>query len=272
MAGPLRFTWRVVYDRRRLVRVLYTAVLGITVVGCTAGAPAVEAPAAKPTDPRARLDEVQRLSSERSYDAAIRLFEEIQKEQPDAVTSLDGLKMIVVYAEVGEMGKHEALTRWLVERHRTPKTATDAERSVKGYIVHPRAKDPELLKHAVAMTRFASERAKADGEAEYQGFFDTSLGIALYRTGRYADAAKTLFTTVEHPSIYVRSLTLPFFAMSEHARGNRKEAMIAAEHARQTAAKLPVPGTDEYGVEWTDVLISKRALEEMETALSKPAK
>jgi hypothetical protein len=238
-------------------------------LACTANAPAPEGPAPKPLDPRARLDEIQRLSSERNYDAAIKAFEAMQSEQPDAITSLDALKMVVVYAEVGDLAKHEALTRWLVDRHRTPKTATDAERSVKGYIIHSRAKDPELLKHAVEMTRLASERATADKEAEYQGFFDTSRGIALYRVGRYADASKLLFSTIDHPSLYVRSLTLPFFAMSEFSRGSRGQVNAIAERARAEAAKLPQPGTDEYAVEWTDILISRRALEEMETTVSK---
>jgi hypothetical protein len=243
--------------------------MAVAAAGCAAGAPTTEAPAATPLDPRAALDAVQRLASERQYDAAIAAFERLQSEQPDAVTGLDGLKMVVVYAEVGDMAKHEALTRWLVERHRTPKMATDAERSVKGYIVHRSAKDPELLKHAVAMTRFASERAAADGEGEYQGFFDTSRGVALYRMRQYAEASKWLFTTVEHPSVYVRTVTLPFYAMSELARGNRKQAETIAERARETAAKLPHAGTDEYAVEWTDILISRKALEEMETALGR---
>jgi tetratricopeptide (TPR) repeat protein len=269
MARRLPSVRRVVHDAGTPVRVFLAAVLAATLAGCAATEPPPETPAAKPAEPRARLDEVQRLASERDYDAAIKAFEAVQTEAPDAIASLDGLKMVVVYAEVGELDKHEALTRWLVDRHRTPKTATDAERSVKGYIVHPRAKDPALLKHAVAMTQLASERAKADGEEEYQGFFNTSRGIALYRTGRYPDASKWLFTAVEHPNVYVRTLALPFFAMSEFTRGNRKEALNAAEHARQAAAQLPVPGTDEYSVGWTDVLMSKRAIEEMETVLSK---
>ncbi len=241
----------------------------VTLAGCTASGPAPAGPAPKPLDPRARLDEIQRLSSERSYDAAIKAFEAMQAEQPDAITSLDALKMVIVYAEVGSLDKHEALTRWLVDRHKAPKTATDAERSVKGYIVHSRAKDPALLKQAVEMTRLASERATADKETEYQGFFDTSRGIALYRVGRFADASKFLFSTIEHPSLYVRTLALPFFAMSELARGNRGQLKAIAERARAEAAKLPQPGTDEYAEEWTDILISRRVLEEMETALSR---
>jgi hypothetical protein len=243
--------------------------LALTFAGCSVSAPAPEAPAAKPLDPRARLDEIQRLSSERNYDAAIKAFETMQAEQPDAITSLDGLKMVVVYAEIGDLAKHESLTKWLVERHREPKTATDAERSVKGYIIHQRAKDPALLKHAVNMTRVASERAKADGEEEYQGFFDTSRGIALYRTGRYVEASKLLFSTIEHPSLYVRTLSLPFFAMSENARGSRAQLEAIAERARAEAAKLPQPGMDEYAEEWTDILISRRVLEEMETSLAR---
>ena len=116
------------------------------------------------------------------------------------------------------------------------------------------------------MTRYASEHAAADGEGQYQGFFDTSRGIAAYRVGRFAEASKLLATTTDHQSVYVRSLSLPFYAMSERARGNRQMADTLAERARSTARTLPEPGTDEYGVEWTDILISRKALEEMETA------
>lgn len=238
-------------------------------VACSVSAPAPEQPAPKPMDPRARLDEIQRLSADRNYDAAMAAFETMQEENPEAITSLDGLKMVTVYAEVGELEKHEALTKWLIDRYRNPTTATDAERSVKGYIVHGRAKNPEILKHAVEMTRFASERAKADKEEEYQGFFDTSRGIALYRTGRYADASKWLFSAIEHPDIYVRTLALPFLAMSEAARGNRQQLEAISERARAEAAKLPVPGTDEYVDGWTDVLISRRALDEMLATIRK---
>ena len=237
--------------------------------GCGASTPAsLEKPAAPPTT-RQRLDAVQRQASELNYDGAIAEFEKIRAAEPDAVTALDGLKMVIVYAEIGNMAKHDELTRWLVERHKTPKTATDAERSVKGYIVHPSARDKALIAHAVEMTRYASEHAARDGEGEYQGFFDTSRGVAAYRAGRFAEASKLLSTTTEHQSLYVRTLSLPFYAMSERARGNRKMADTLAERARSTARALPVPGTDEYGVEWTDILISRRALEEMETTLAK---
>ncbi len=84
-------------------------------------------------DPRGKLDEALRLASELKYDAAITVFEEVKSQHPEAITGLDGLKMVVVYAEVGNAAKHEELTRWLVERYRTPRTATEAERAVKGY-------------------------------------------------------------------------------------------------------------------------------------------
>lgn len=62
------------------------------------------------------------------------------------------------------------------------------------------SKDPQLLAHAVEMTRYASERAAAHGEAQYQGFFDS----------------------------------------------------------------LPVPGSAEYGIEWTDILITRMVMKEAE--------
>lgn len=252
---------------RRVTVLVCLAAAGF-VAGCSASDPGPVAQPAPPTT-RQRLDAVQRQSSERHYDVAIAEFEKIRSTEPEAIASLDGLKMVVVYAEVGNMAKHDELTRWLVERHKTPKTATDAERSVKGYIVHPSAKDKALLAHAVAMTQFASEHAAADGEGQYQGFFDTSRGVAAFRVGRFAEASKFLATTIDHESLYVRSLALPVYAMSERARGNRKLADSLAERARSAAATLPVPGTDEYGVEWTDILISRKVMEEMENAFRK---
>jgi tetratricopeptide (TPR) repeat protein len=239
----------------------YSAVSAFVLIVLAAGA------SAQSTDARARLDEVQRLSSQRNYAAAIAAFEAIHAQQPEAIASLDGLKMVTVYAEAGDMPKFESLTRWLVQRHREPKTSTDAERSVKGYIVHRSAEDPQLLAHAVDMTRFASEQAAAHGEGEYQGFFDTSRGIALYRVGRFAEAAEWLPKGLDHESLYVRSLALPFYAMTELARGNRTQADALMARARAEAARLPAPGTEEYGVEWTDILITKMVMQEAEDAL-----
>lgn len=239
----------------------YSAVSAFVLIVLAAGA------SAQSTDARARLDEVQRLSSQRNYAAAMAAFEAIQAQQPEAIASLDGLKMVTVYAEAGDMPKFESLTRWLVQRYREPKTSTDAERSVKGYIVHRSAKDPQLLAHAVDMTRFASEQAAAHGEGEYQGFFDTSRGVALYRVGRYAEAAEWLPKGLDHESLYVRSLALPFHAMTELARGNRTRADALMTRARAEAARLPAPGTEEYGVEWTDILITKMVMQEAEDAL-----
>jgi tetratricopeptide (TPR) repeat protein len=232
------------------------------------------APVAKPppSPERARLDEALRLASEGKYDGTVAIFEEMKAKQPDAITALDGLKLVVVYAEMGNAAKYDELTRWLVARHRKPARATDAERSVKGYIVHRRATDPALLAHAVEMTRFAGERAAADGEGQYQGFFDTSRGVAAYRVGRHAEAAKWLATTIEHESLYVRTLALPFYAMATLAQGNRADAQPLLARARTAARDLPKPGTEEYSIEWTDILISHMALAEAESAFAKAGK
>ena len=213
-------------------------------------------------DTRARLDDVQRLASERNYTAAIQTFEAVRSQHPNDVTALDGLKMVIVYAEVGNDRMFNELSRWMVERWKTPKIATDAERSVKGYIVSRRGTDTALLAHAVEATRFASANAARDGEGQYQGFFDTSHGIALYRAGRHAEAAQWLSKTLTHSSLYVRTLALPFYAMTERALGNRRRATEVMAQARQDAAKLPAPGSEQYGVEWTDTLITRMVMAE----------
>jgi tetratricopeptide (TPR) repeat protein len=213
-------------------------------------------------DTRARLDDVQRLASQRNYAAAISTFEAIRAQQPNEITALDGLKMVTVYAETGDTQKFEALTRWMVDRWKTPRTATDAERSVKGYIISKLATDKALLEHAVVVTRYASDNAARDGEGQYQGFFDTSHGVALYRAGRHAEAAQWLAKTLTHTSLYVRTLALPFYAMTERALGNGQRATEVMAQARLEAAKLPAPGSEQYGVEWTDTLISRMVMAE----------
>jgi tetratricopeptide (TPR) repeat protein len=254
-----------------MARGVAASLVAVGAMACTHGEPAPPPPqpaVAAPAAPRARLDEVQRLSSLLRYQEAIAEFEAVKAQHPDEVTALDGLKMVVVLAEVGDIARHNALTRWLVERHRSPRSATDAERSVKGYIVFRTATDPDLVAHAVEMTRYASEHAAADGEGQYQGFFDTSRGIAEYRAGRFAEAAKWFRTTTDHQSLFVRTLSLPFSAMTELARGNRKQAQALLERARRAAADLPKPGTETYGIEWTDTLISNKVMEEAEAAFT----
>jgi len=225
--------------------------------------------AAAAADPRAMLDEVQKLSSELKYKDAIALFEKIKAQHADAITSLDGLKMVVVYAEAGDIPKHLALTRWLVERHRTPQTVTDAERCVKGYIVHQGANDRALLATAVKMTAYASEHAAADGDGQYQGFFDTSRAIALFRVRNFAEAARWFPKTITHDSPLVRSLALPFYAMTELALGNREHADALYAQAQKAVDDLPKAGTYAYQVDWTDILISRGAMQEAKAAFKR---
>ncbi len=151
------------------------------------------------------------------------LFESVQAKTPDAIESLDGLKIQIVYLETGHTDKFLNLERWLIARYKSPKVSTDAERSVKGYLIWKGATDPTILGHALEMTRFARERAVASGEGEYQGFFDTAYGIALYRLGRYGEAAKWLPGQLGHQDVLVRTLALGFTAMNEFKLGNRAE-------------------------------------------------
>jgi hypothetical protein len=117
------------------------------------------------------------------------------------------------------------------------------------------------------MTTFASEHAVASGEGEYQGFFDTSRGIALYRVGRYAEAARWLPKTLNHQDVLVRSLALGFNAMNEWKLDHRARAQALLAQARQEIPKLPQPGSATFGADWTDVLITKMVLAEAETVV-----
>jgi hypothetical protein len=218
---------------------------------------------------RGTLDQVQKLSSELKYKDAIAMFERVKAEHPDAVMSLDGLKMVVVYAEVGDTAKHVALTRWLVDRYRTPRTSTDAERCVKGYIVHHGSTDPAILATAVKMTAYASEHAAADGDGQYQGFFDTSRGIAQFRVRNFSEAARWFPKTITDESLLVRSLALPFYAMTELALGNRQHAEALYAQAQKAVDELPKTGTPAYQVDWTDILISRGAMQEAKAAFGR---
>jgi cytochrome c5 len=173
--------------------------------------------------------------------------------------------MAIVYLQTGNTAKFLDLTNWLIARYQSPKTSTDAERSVKGYIIWKGATDPKILAHAVEMTEFASEHAQASGEAEYQGFFDTSRGIALYRAGRYSEAAQWLPKTLSHQDVLVRSLALGFNAMNEWKLGHRPRANELMAQVRRELPNLPAPGSPTFGDDWTDVLITKMVVAEAET-------
>lgn len=216
--------------------------------------------------PRERLDDAQRLSSLGQYEAAAETFQTVRREQPDAITSLDGLKMAVVYAETGDLANYNDLIHWLVERYPAPTTVTDAERSVKGYIVYPRVSDPAMLAHAVEMTRYAGEHAAEQGQGEYQGFFDTARGVALYRIGRFDEAATWFPKVLDHDSVLVRTLALPFYAMTELKRGNRAHGEELLARARRAVRDLPTPDAPTYGADWTDTLIARSVLKEAEMA------
>jgi hypothetical protein len=219
-----------------------------------------------PTSPvRAQLDEVRRLASVADYAGAMKLFESVKAQSPDAIESLDGLKIAIVYLHTGNTAKFLDLTNWLIARYKSPKTSTDAERSVKAYIIWKGATDPKILAHAVEMTKFASEHAQASGEGEYQGFFDTSRGIALYRGGRYSEAAQWLPKQLSHDDVLVRSLALGFNAMNEWKLGHRDKAKDLMAQVRRELPKLPAPGSPTFGADWTDVLITKMVVAEAET-------
>ena len=240
---------------------------GVAVLLVGSGLAAAQTPPVSPA--RAQLDEVRRLASVLDYPAAMTLFESVQAKTPDAIESLDGLKIQIVYLETGHTDKFLDLERWLIARYKSPKVSTDAERSVKGYLIWKGATDPTILRHALEMTRFARERAVASGEGEYQGFFDTAYGIALYRLGRYGEAAKWLPGQLAHQDVLVRTLALGFTAMNEFKLGNRARAHELMSRARKEQPNLPQLGSPTIGPDWTDVLITKMVMAEAE-GLIKP--
>lgn len=236
---------------------------GVAVLLVGSGLAAAQTPPVSPA--RAELDEVRRLASVLDYAAAMTLFESVQAKTPDAIESLDGLKIQIVYLETGHTDKFLNLERFLIARYKSPKVSTDAERSVKGYLIWKGATDPTILSHALEMTRFARERAVASGEGEYQGFFDTAYGIALYRLGRYAEAAKWLPGQLDHQDVLVRTLALGFTAMNEFKLGNRARSHELMSRARKDQSNLPKLGSPTIGADWTDVLITKMVMAEAES-------
>ena len=103
------------------------------------GSGAAQTPPVSPA--RAQLDEVRRLASVLDYPAAMTLFESVQANTPAAIESLDGLKIQIVYLETGHTDKFLNLERWMIARYKSPKVSTDAERSVKGYLIWKGATD-----------------------------------------------------------------------------------------------------------------------------------
>lgn len=214
--------------------------------------------------PRWDLDQVQRLAAEQDYAAAIALFEEVKADTPEAIASIDGLKMAVVYAVAAGPDAHRAHSEWLLGQFPEPELATDAERAVKGYVLVPWADNADMIEQSVARCRFAVEQATEAGEEVYLPWFYGSLGIALYRAGDTAEAAEWLARSAGDESPYISSLALAFHAMAEHANGNADAAAASLAAARERVEAFPAPRTDAYREEWTDILMSGMALEEAE--------
>ena len=249
---------------RRLAHWRGAAVLPfILLVFACAEPPTVEAPAISDT-----VDNVMDLAAREQHEAAVTMFERIKEDQPETIESIHGHKVAVLYAHIGDPARHETHCRWLIERYRDAELPTDAERSVKGYVLAPSSDDPALLEHALERTRLATDYAEERGEGEYQLWFEGSRGMAAYRVGNYDEAVTHLEKATEAESLYISSLALPFLAMAEFARGNQERAEQVLEHARAEAARLPEPGSEEYLREWTDTLTTQLAMREAEEVIA----
>ena len=69
---------------------------------------------------RAQLDEVRRLASVLDYQGAMTLFETVKAKTPDAIESLDVLKIQIVYLETGNTPKFLDLVNWGMARYQMP--------------------------------------------------------------------------------------------------------------------------------------------------------
>jgi len=214
------------------------------------------------------IEAVMDLASKAQYEAAVALYERIREQRPDTIEAIHGHKVAVVYAVIGDRSRHEAHCRWLMDRYRDAELPTDAERSVKGYLLFPSAEDPALLARALERTRLATDYAVERGEGQYLLWFEGSRGMAEYRSGNYAEAIAYLKKAADAESLYISSLALPFQALAEFAQGNRDRADALLKQARAAAARLPAPGTEEYLKEWTDTLTTQLALREAEKVIA----
>ena len=228
-----------------------------------------EGPALDDAQAQALLADALRFAAEQRYDDAIAAFEKVKAQLPGSIVSIQGFKMAVVYAKVGDREKFDAHNRWLIARYKDAELATDAERSVKGYLLFAGPHDPALLAEAVGRTSYAVEAAAKAGESELLPWFYLSHGMAEYRMKHYAEAATWLAKVVDDETLYIRSLAQVFHAMAVHRQGQHAEALALLEKARATAATLPAPGTEEYKEEWTDTLSTQLAMGEAEALIAK---
>jgi hypothetical protein len=250
--------------QRNLVRWMGGAALGLMVT-LAAGAAVVMAGA--PGDPES-IEAVLYLASQDRHEEAVQLFERIKKERPETIESIHGHKVAVVYAAIGNRTRHEAHCRWLMDRYRDAVMPTDAERSVKGYLLFPSAEDPALLDHALERARLAARDAVERGEGQWLLWFVGSQGMAEYRSGNYAEAVTQLEKAAKADNLYISSLALPFQAMAEFAQGNHERAGEVLAQAQEAAALLSEPGSEEYLREWTDTLTTQIALREAERVIT----
>ena len=216
-----------------------------------------------PEDPES-IEAVLYLAGQNRHEDALALFEQVKEKRPETIASIHGHKVAILYAAAGDRTRHEAHCRWLMDRYRDATLPTDAERSVKGYLLFPSADDPALMEHALERTRYATEHAETQGEGEFLLWFEGSQGMAEYRSGNYAEAVIHLGRAADAEDLYIHSLAFPFLAMAEHAQGNSESAENWLKKARAAAALLPEPGSAEYAKEWTDTLTTQIALREAE--------
>ena len=117
------------------------------------------------------VETVLELAAQEKYAEAVALFKRVREELPDTIEAIHGHKVAVVYAHMGDRVGHAAHCRWLMKRYRGSELPTDAERSVKGYLIFPSAEDPALIEHALERSRVAVANSEARNEYQWIHWF-----------------------------------------------------------------------------------------------------
>jgi tetratricopeptide (TPR) repeat protein len=207
--------------------------------------------------PRARLDAVQELAVQGKYREAIQAFEAVQAENPDAVTSIDGLTLAVVYASQGDDVGHENLCRSLLERFSEANSNEDRDRAAKAYLLHPGATDTALLSVVERSTRTALEEA----DDWLVPWVQISYGMAHHRLKQYDDANTWLSKAAEVENPLIRAQAVAVHALVELAQGN-----VAA--GRKHIEEVERIQEEPWKESWLNTAIANLSLKEAEVLLA----
>ena len=211
------------------------------------------------TPPEDRLAAAHRLAKRGKYDEAVAVFEKVRAEYPQDIDSVEGLCFAIVYAQLKDHEKHEALCRWMFDLIPGDDEITDAERTGKAYLLYPGADDPGLLAEAAGRIEYGAKKANG----WQNSWFNVSLGIAKYRAKQYGEAEALFKKELNHENATLRGLALGYCALAAHSRGDDAMALEMLARAQEANEQLAAKAAKNY---W-DVLASQLAFAEAESAL-----